>query len=96
MASKKTDRTDAGHAISKGIADVLLPVSTTGEADAMLMGYNGTREGKLCEFVMSVFLGEESLKSEKDHTLWNPLYKLAVDNLDRPDRDGVIVCQSYT
>lgn len=56
----------------------------------MSMEYPDMKVKKLYKFLMSKFPGEEALKSEKNSTLWNPIFNYSVDKLDRRDCSGPV------
>lgn len=74
VACKKPKMKHAGYSILSRKADSLLsPLAMQKEA-YMPMEYHGMKVEKLFKFRMFTFPGEENLKTEKNGTLWSPIF----------------------
>lgn len=96
VACKKAEMNHAVHAILYGMDDPLLSSSAIPEAAGLRIDYACMKVEKMYKFVMSMFRGEETMKSEKIRMLWNPLFNYAVDKLDQRDHDSYLGRYSST
>lgn len=96
VACKKAELSQAGYAVLDAMTDTLLSSSATRNGADMPIENSGMKLGSLYELRVSSLPGWEILKSERNHTLWNPILNYAGDKLDFRTHDSRLVCYNST
>lgn len=77
-----------GYTILDDMPDLLLSPTSMQEAADVPMEYPGVTVEVMYENLMSKFASKESLNVDKNCTLWNPIFKYAVDKQARRSHDS--------